>query len=254
MHNFFLLVNINNGDIMHKELMEVLDVILRCLVSLVTLFLVTKMLGKKQISQLSLFDYVIGISIGNFAAEMSINLESEYVHGVVAVIVFGLVAYLVSILTMKNLKIRKFFMGDPTMLIQDGKLLFNGLKKAKLDINDLLEDCRMKGYFDISEIDYALMEANGDISFKLKPEYDVPQNKDLNIKKPRNGLCSNLIIDGNIIQKSLKEMHKDVKWLEHELKVRGIKREDVLLATLDLNEKLEIYGKNVNLQEHELLE
>ena len=94
---------------MNKEVMEIIDVILRCLVSLVTLFLVTKMIGKKQVSQLSLFDYVIGISIGNFAAEMAINLDSEYLHGVVAVIVFGIVAYLVSILTLKNLKIRKFF-------------------------------------------------------------------------------------------------------------------------------------------------
>lgn len=239
---------------MHKEIIEILDVILRCLVSLVTLFLVTKMLGKKQISELSIFDYVIGISIGNFAAEMSINLESEYIHGIVAVVVFGLVAYLVSILTMKSLTLRRFFMGDPTMLIQDGKIVYKGLKKARCDINDLLEECRINGYFDVSEIDYAIMEANGNLSFKLKPEYEVPQNKDLKIKKQRTGLCANLIIDGHIIQKSLDEMQKDVKWLKHELKVRGVKQEDIALATLDLNERLEIYEKNVNFEEHEVLE
>jgi len=187
MHNFFLYVNNKSGDIMHKEIIEFFDVILRCLVSLVTLFLVAKMLGKKQISQLSVFDYVIGISIGNFAAEMSINLESEYLHGVVAVIVFGLVAYLVSVLSLKSLRMRRFFMGDPTMLIQDGKIVYKGLKKARFDVNDLLEECRIKGYFDIREIDYALMEANGDISFMLKPEYQAPQLKDLNVKKQKNG-------------------------------------------------------------------
>ena len=103
--------------------MEILDVILRCLISLVTLFFVTKMIGKKQVSQFSLFDYVIGISIGNFAAEMALNLDSDYMHGTIAVIVFGIVAYLVSIITLKNLKLRRFFIGDPTILIEDGKIL-----------------------------------------------------------------------------------------------------------------------------------
>jgi uncharacterized membrane protein YcaP (DUF421 family) len=238
---------------MEKEIMELLDVILRSLVSLVSLFLVTKLIGKKQISQLSLFDYVIGISIGNFAAEMSINLESEYLHGIVAVVVFGLVAYLVSLLSLKNLKLRRFFMGDPTMLIQDGKIIHKGLKKARFAVNDLLEECRIKGYFDLKEIDYALMEANGDISFMPKIDYQNPKLKDLNIKKNKSGLCANIIIDGQIMHKSLEEMKKDVKWLNHELSVKGVKLENVLLATLDLQENFEVYEKNVNLEEYQIL-
>ena len=142
---------------------ELLDVTLRAMISLVTLFLITKMLGKKQVSQLSLFDYVIGISIGNFAAEMTINLESDYLHGILAVVIFGVVAYLVSILTMKSIHLRRYFMGTPTLLIQDGKLLEKNMKKVKYDMNDLLEQCRINGYFDISEIKYALMEANGTV-------------------------------------------------------------------------------------------
>ena len=124
---------------MEKEMMELLDVILRSLVSLVTLFLVTKMIGKKQVSQFSLFDYVIGISIGNFAAELALNLESEYLHGIVAVVIFGIVAYLVNLITMKNLKIRQFFIGKPTLLIKKGKILYKNLQKNRFDINDLLE-------------------------------------------------------------------------------------------------------------------
>ena len=93
---------------MDFKAIEVLDVTVRSLLSLVTLFLVTKMLGKKQVSQLSLFDYVIGISIGNFAAEMSINLDTNYINGTVAVIIFGVVAYIVSILTMKSIYLRRF--------------------------------------------------------------------------------------------------------------------------------------------------
>ena len=151
--------------LMEKEIIELLDVILRSLVSLVTLFLVTKMIGKKQVSQFSLFDYVIGISIGNFAAELALNLESEYLHGIVAVVLFGIVAYLVNLITMKNLKIRQFFIGQPTLLIENGKILYKSLQKNKFDINDLLEEARSNGYFDLSDIDYAVMEANGKSKF-----------------------------------------------------------------------------------------
>lgn len=231
---------------MQKEIIDLLDVILRCLVSLLTLFLVTKMIGKKQVSQFSLFDYVIGISIGNFAAEMAINLDSKYIHGIVAVIVFGVVAYLVSLLTLKSLRIRKFVIGDPNILIKDGKILYNSLKKTRFDINDLLEECRINGYFDISEIDYALMEANGKISFLPKTDNLNPTLKDLKIKKKKTGLCINLILDGQIIEGALKDVNKNKKWLMHELKVNGYKLEEVMLATIDNEENLKIYEKNVN--------
>ena len=214
--------------------------------SLVTLFLVTKMIGKKQVSQFSLFDYVIGISIGNFAAEMAINLESSYLHGTVAVIVFGVVAYLVSVITMKNIKIRRFIIGDPNVLIKDGKILFNSLKRSKFDINDLLEEARINGYFDISEIDYALMEANGKVSFLAKPNFQSPTNNDLKIKSKRKGLCINVIIDGQIINRALSEIKRDEKWLLHEINIKGFKLEDVILATIDLQNNIKVYGKNVN--------
>ena len=238
---------------MGKEIIEILDVILRCLISLVTLFFVTKMIGKKQVSQFSLFDYVIGISIGNFAAEMALNLDSDYMHGTIAVIVFGIVAYLVSFITLKNLKLRRFFIGDPTIIIEDGKILYKNVKKTKFDINDLLEECRINGYFDISQIDYALMEANGKISFLAKPDYQTPTNKDLKINKQKTGLCANLIIDGEIIYESLKIMHKDKKWLMHEINIKGYKLEDIILATLDLEETLKVYGKNVNSKSYDIL-
>lgn len=254
LHNFFKTINTINGDIMDINFTEIWDVIVRGLLSLVALFLVTKMLGKKQVSQLSLFDYVIGISIGNFAAEMTVNLETNEINGIVAVLVFGIVAYLVSILTMKSIYLRRFFMGTPTLLIQDGKLLIKGLRKAKYDINDLLEQCRSSGYFDISEIAYAVMEANGKISFLPKSEYAPPTLKDLNIKKEKASMCANVIIDGNIMQSSLRDMHKDEDWLYHELKVKGVKLSNILLATLDYNDKFTVYEKNENEKVHNDLE
>ena len=240
---------------MEINIVEVLDVIIRSLVSLVVLFLVTKMLGKKQVSQLSVFDYVIGISIGNFAAEMTTDLEIPYINGVVSVLIFGLVAYLVSYFTMKSIKMRRFFMGTPTMIIQNGKILIDNMRKVKLDINDLLEECRTDGYFDISQIEYALMEANGHISILPKSENLPVTIKDMNLKVQKQGLCANLIIDGKIMNENLKNVHKDENWLRKELKVKGYKELDnILLATLDINEKLVIYEKNSGLEPFDVLE
>ena len=242
-------------EIFQTNWMELFDVTLRAILSLITLFLITKMLGKKQVSQLSLFDYVIGISIGNFAAEMTINLESDYLHGILAVVIFGIVAYLVSILTMKSIHLRRYFMGTPTLLIQDGKLLEQNMKKVKYDVNDLLEQCRTNGYFDLSEIKYALMEANGTLSI-LPFETERPLKvKDMKIKPKKEGLCANVIIDGKVMPNNLKNCNKDETWLKKELKIKGYTDlQQILLATVDVNEKLQVYERNLEEKVKDMLE
>lgn len=239
---------------MNFQLSELLIVLVRGIISLVCLFLIAKLLGKKQVSQLSLFDYVIGISIGNFAAEITINLDSSLLYGVSAVIEFGLIAYLISIITMKSITLRRFFMGTPTVLIEKGKILEKGLKKVHFDINDMLEECRSNGYFDLNEIDYALMECNGKLSIMPKSGYKPATIKDLNLKQNIQGLCANVIIDGNIMCDNLNNMKKDVEWLEKQLKIKGYNKEDVLLATLDINEKLTIYQRNLDKKGKNVLE
>lgn len=233
---------------------EILEVSYRAIISLVTLFLITKLLGKKQVSQLSLFDYVIGISIGNFAAEVTINLEAEWINGVVAVLIFGLVAYFVSIITMKSIVARRFFMGSPTIVIQNGKIIKESLKRVKLDINDLLEECRNNNVFDLNQINYALMEANGKLSILLKPEYLPLTPKDMKINPEKNGLVANVIIDKKIMQENLKQMNKDDKWLLKELKTKKVKLEDILLCTMDINDKLTIYKQKENEEVKNILE
>ncbi len=223
---------------------EIGIVIIRSIISLTVLFGVTKLLGKKQVSQLSLFDYVIGISIGNFAAEITINMDAKLMDGLTAMIVFGTIAYLVSIVTMKSIKLRRFFMGVPTPLIQDGKIIEENLKKVKFDINDLLEECRSKNYFDINYIKYAILESKGTLSILPKGEYKPITIKDMNLKPEKQGLVANIIIDKKIMKENLKNMSKDEKWLAQQLKEKGYKLEDILLGTLDINEKLTIYKNN----------
>lgn len=227
----------------------------RALISLFTLFIVTKILGKKQVSELSLFDYVIGISIGNFAAEMTINIESNEFNGLWAVIIFGLVAYIVSWLSMKSVKLRRIMMGTPTIIIQDGKILKDNMKKVHLEINELLEECRIKGYFDISTIAFAIMEVNGEMSFLPKSEYKPVTPLDMNINTDKSLLLASIIIDGKIMTNNLHLMNKDKEWLYKRIKKEGIKDiKDIILCTLDKNDKVTFYKNNANVKSVDILE
>lgn len=257
MYILFLIINNNNGDFMNlfkTDFVELIDVTIRCLLSLITLFFITKLIGKKQVSELSLFDYVIGITIGNFAAEMTINLDSQEANGILAVIIFGLVAYIVSKLSLKSMRLRRFFVGVPTVIIKDGKLLYDSMRKMKLDINDLLEQCRMSGYFDISQIECAILEAGGDLSILPKSDYRPVNPSDMNLKVKKAGLCANIVIDGKIMYKNLANVHKDSEWLMKQLKIKGYKDlSDILLVTLDNEEKLVVYEKNNDVHNFDVL-
>lgn len=234
---------------------KTLMIVPRSLLALFILYLVTKLIGKKQVSELSLFDYVIGLSIGNFAAEMIVNMEVPYIYGVVAITTFGVTAFLVSYLTMKSIKLRKVLIGTPTIVIQNGKILEKSLSKLKMDVNDLLEQTRIGGFFDVSEIENAIVEANGKLSIMPKSENAPLTPKDLGTKVDKKDLVANVIIDSQIITQSLENMHKDKEWLEKELKIKGYRDlKKIILATLDINEKLTIYEKNNKLPINKILE
>lgn len=237
------------------DIIEALLIIPRSLLSLFILFLVTKLIGKKQVSELSLFDYVIGISIGNFTAEMTMSLDVQFINGVMALLTFGLFAYLISLLTMKSIRIRRFFIGVPTVIIQNGKIIEKAMKHVMIDINDLLEQCRINGYYDLTQIEYAIMEANGKISIMPKSEYKPLTPNDMKKKVVQEDLQANVIIDGVIMQNNLENMNKSINWLEKELKVKGYKEyDDIILAILDKNDKLTIFDKNNNIKVHNVLE
>lgn len=237
------------------DMVEVMEVIIRSLLSLATLFIATKIIGKKQVSELSLFDYVIGISIGNFAAEISLSNDIQYINAFVAVMVFGLISYLVSILSLKSMRMRRFFQGKPTVLIQDGHIVRKNLRQVRMNVNELLQQCRTNGNFDLNEVWYAIMESNGQVSILPKAENKPVTPKDMQLRVDKAFMCANIIIDGKIIIDNLHGMNKDEEWLVKELKVRGYSDyRNVLLATLDPNEKLTIYEENQNLKIKNILE
>lgn len=226
------------------DYLEALSIVPRSLISLIVLFLVTKMVGKKQISELSLFDYVIGISIGNFAAEMVMDMDGQYLNGIVAMITFGAFSYLISILSIKSMWIRRVVIGVPTIIIENGKILEKSMKKVDININDLLEEARISGYFDISEIAFAIMEANGKISFLPKDANKPTTRSDLDVKIKEDLLTSNIIIDKKLMMKNIKNTDKSLEWFKKQLKIKGYKDYDnILLATYKDN-ALTVYEKS----------
>ena len=233
---------------------DTFEIVVRCVIAMTTLFFMTKLLGKKQVSELSLFDYVVGISIGNFASEMAINLEAKFFNAMLAIVVFGVLAYIISILTLKSLKLRKFFIGSPTILLEHGNLIYKNMKKSMIDVNDILSQAREMGYFDISEVEFAILEANGKISFLPKGEYKNINIKDMNLKIEKQGLCANVIMDGNIMNDNLNNIGKDEEWLLHELDVKGKNVSDILLATVDINDKIVIFDRRKDIDSKKILE
>ena len=234
---------------------NLLNIIIRTIIVLIVLFFIAKMVGKKQISQLNLFDYIVGITIGSIAADISLDLEKDLLAGLLSLSLYGFIAYLISYITMKSIKARRFFTGLPTFLVEKSKIIESGLKKTKIDINELLAEARIAGYFDLDEIDYAIMEINGNISFLPKEKNKPVTKKDMKLKSPDSGLTANVIIDSKYMENNMKAINKSKRWLDHELKVQGYNNYDnILLATVDNNYKVLVYKKDVNPDKNTVLE
>lgn len=222
-------------------------VIFRSVLVFTVLFFLTKCMGKKQVSQMNMYDYLIGITIGSVAADIALDIEKNIVAGIVSLIIFGLSAVLVTYLTLKSIKFRRIFTGVPTVLVEKGKIIEKNMRKEGIDINDLQEEARQCGYFDLSKVSYAILETSGNISFLAKSLNQVVTKEDMNINTNYEGLCANIIIDGILLENNLSNMDKDKTWLDNEIKKRGYRDySSILLLTLDDNNKINIYDKNVD--------
>lgn len=234
---------------------NIMMVFVRTLFFIVILFLLTKLMGKKQISQLNFFDYIIGITIGSIVADISLDLEKNFLAGFVCLVSYGLISYFVSYFSMHSIKFRRFINGVPTILIENNKIIEGGLKKSKLDVNELLAEARSQGYFNLKDIEYAIMETNGNISFMPIVNMMPVTKKDINLKVDKESLVANVIIDSKLLEENLKEMKKDKKWLDSVLKVQGFSNYDnIMLATLDINDKVVVYKKNIKSKKNSVLE
>lgn len=214
------------------EFMDIIRVILASIFSVIALFLLTKLIGNRQMSQLSMFDYINGITIGSIAAE--ITYSEEYILPIIAMIIYALFSILVSYWASKSVKWRRFLNGTPLILFDNGNFKMDSLRKSRLDLNELLGECRNQGYFNFKDVQTVLLETNGKLSVLPKSNKRPTTPQDLNVIVDNQLNPINLIVNGKVISDNLKASGKNDVWLKSQLdKLHINSAKDVILAFCD---------------------
>lgn len=224
---------------------DIIHIVFVSVGSIAALFILTKLMGYRQMSQLSMFDYINGITIGSIAAEMSTSVNNDFIKPLIAMIIYAIAGILLSRFSEVSIWGRRIIVGCPRILFNNGKLYFNNLKKSRLDIGEFLTQCRIAGYFDLSQLQTIVMEPNGHLSFLPKSQNRPLTAADLAINIGTETIAATIIIDGCIMQQNLASTGHDEKWLINQLKKLGITTPDhVFLATCDSSANLNVYIKN----------
>ncbi|MYL44215.1 DUF421 domain-containing protein [Virgibacillus halodenitrificans] len=196
-----------------------------------SLFILAKVLGKTQISQLTAFDFISALILGELVGNALFDDEAGVAEIAFVVALWGILLYITEIITQKFKRTRHLLEGNPEIVIYQGKLIRDTMKKNNLDINQLQNMLRSKDTFSIREVEYALLETDGTVSVLKKPAFQIPNKKDMNVSQPKVHLSITLINDGEIIYDNLKEHNLSVEWLLEEVKKQGYeKTEDIFYA------------------------
>ena len=221
--------------------MEILKLVLTSVLSAVALFIIAKIIGHKQMSQLDFFDYITGITIGSIAAELATELEKPW-KPLVAMIIYGTITVVLTFLTSRFPKTRKFINGTPTIIMNNGKIYRQNMKKAKMDLSEFMVMCRQEGYFNLSDIQTAVFEYNGRLTVLPKATKRPVNPTDMNIVPPPESINTEVIMDGRILDENLKRLGLDANWLKKELECKGYKTaKEIFLGICDDNKQLTLF-------------
>ena len=224
--------------------MEFIKVILTSLLSVVSLFVIAKIMGHKQMAELDFFDYITGITIGSIAAELATELEAP-LKPLIAMIIYGIVALGLTILAHKFPRSRKYVNGTPTIIMDNGKLYRENMKKAKLELSEFMVLCRQEGYFNLNDIQTAVFEYNGRITILPKSEKRPLTPEDMNISPEKAEICTEVIMDGCILHENLKRLGLDMVWLDKQLKKQKYDNaKEIYLGICDKNNNLTLFPVN----------
>lgn len=225
--------------------MAFIDTIGRSILAVVALEVLARINGAKQISQLSFYDYITGITVGSMAAVMAIDDEIPFWLPLIAMVIFVLASYAEGKWAIHSLKARKIIDGTPMVLMANGKLLQSHMKKAHLTVNDLLSEARVAGYFNLHDVAFAVMENSGKISFLPHAQNAPYTRKDANLHPDPASLYVNVVIDGVLLEQELNAIGKNVEWFQHICKQHHYGDvKDMLLAIADSNNNLYVYYKD----------
>jgi uncharacterized membrane protein YcaP (DUF421 family) len=220
---------------------EGLMTLVRGIIGFFTLLIFTRILGKQQVSQLTFFDYVVGITIGSTASSLTTDLTSRAWPHWIGLLTWTALCFILQLITLKSKTAEKYLDGQPTIIISDGKILEQSMKKYRYTIGDLLSQLRDKGIFDLDDVAFAVLEKDGQLSILKKSKCDFVTPKDLNLKISPVSIDYEVIYDGSIIEDNLNTINRNEKWLMNKLKKQGISdTSEVFLATYNASSGLHI--------------
>lgn len=223
--------------------MDFFRVFITAPISLTVLFLLAKLMGNKQMSELNMFDYINGITIGSIAAELATGEFTDIYDGVMAMVIYSLIAIMLTFLSQKSLLLRRFITGKSIIIYDNGKFYNKNLSTAKIDINETLVMCRSKGYFNFDEIQTVILESNGQLSILPKDKNRPLTPDDMKITVLQSGVEAVVIQDGKVLERNLKATGNNIEWLKKELKKQNIKISEVFIAFCDNNNTLKVHKK-----------
>lgn len=211
-----------------------LSIILRTTLAFFVLMILTRLLGKKQMSQMTYFNYITGITIGSLTANIISTSSESITDEITGLLWWVFLVLLIAYITLKSSKLRIIIDGQPTILIRKGKLLKNTLKSTRLNLDDLSMMLRSKDIFSIADVDYAILEPNGQITVLKKQAQLNVTRADINIPTVDPVyLPSEIITDGKVVKRNLEEFGLTYDWLKSQLKTMGIDNiEDVFYAEI----------------------
>lgn len=221
--------------------MDILKIILTSLFSVVSLFIITKVMGHKQMAQLDFFDYITGITIGSIAAELATELEQPW-KPFIAMVIYGAVSVIISLVINKFPKSRKYLNGTPTIIMDNGKISRKNMKKAKMDLSEFMVLCRNAGYFNLEDIQTAVFEYNGTLTIlPVSTKRPVTPN-DMQMMPQQDFIYTEVIMDGRILEGNLKKIGLDTVWLSRELEKQGYRSaKEIYLGLCDKENKLSLF-------------
>jgi uncharacterized membrane protein YcaP (DUF421 family) len=215
---------------------EHIEVILRTILAFSMLLVAARFLGKQTVSQMTYFDFIASVTVGAIIANLSFNVSLKVHHLMLSFTGFTLVVFLIAFISLKNRKARKFFAGDPTVVIENGKILEHNMRKMRYTLDYLNQQLREKDVFNVNEVLFAIIEINGTLTVLKKPEFRNVIKQDLNIEvNPERALPIELIMDGQIIHNNLIQNNLKTGWLEVALKKRNLQPNEVVYAVLAAN-------------------
>lgn len=212
----------------------ILVVVIRSVISFFVLLLLVRLMGKQQVSQLTFFDYIVGITIGSIAGTLSVQVNENTLATLAGMGTWTILAILLAVLGIHNTWIRKVVDGEATVVIENGKILEGNLKRIRIPIDGLISELRAKDVFSIADVEFALFEPGGKISVQKKSQKQPLTPSDLNRPTQYDGLPTNLIMDGVILEDALRSLNLSKAWLHHQLGKQNIRdTAEVSLAQLD---------------------